>query len=463
MRSDMFDETCGQNAVTAYASASKKSKAIQRTINVVVAGMTIVLNFIFVMARQSHPLGIYALLGFVALLYIFDAIVSYPQIVPRSVSCHAKSSISTHMHMPHVYSEMTYYIGVWLAWWISTQFMYQAGVAFEETRPLYVLYAIFVVFVAAGQRDRWFEPMLSDGTFGGPHLKKSPSTLNNNSIGKLYRLLYKTQRVSVDLCGLFFILSLAFPNAQWTPQQNSWAHVVFRVVVYFAIIFIVDWTIARTPLYESDIIDSVNYSLKMSRCRKASSIRTDDTDVKRLHQEQLSEQICTIVDHYDASYAAERLRVKRIFAQTAWILVVPLYVLSLIPIFVIVCWCANMCRKEPHYSEAQGVAKDFDTKPKHHSSSQSTRSIDTLPQSSNDVIIDLDSTTMATQLHQQPQSTPLVNMFNPDSTAQFIQRQQSASFTQQNQQVEAHQPATIEPEQKNVPQTSFSFEEVKIN
>jgi hypothetical protein len=251
----------------AYEARDRELVAFHETVRLIIVVLTPLVMFLLSLAggRMTFTTSIYILFGYIVFLYLLLAALSF--FTPGVHQCFPEQFGVPHRHSHALgYTSVLHTtVVVWLFWLAATQLFDAADLVHRRS----LLLSALILLVSA-------------------------STLVCTYVVRLRPYLALATHAFV----VVFLMCLAFPSADWMPQNHSWSSIV-RVGIFFAITLALDISTTIDEISEAAIEHSVDSA--------------DDCRSSRL--------FCVTVASAALLVYADALRTRRILAQSAWVLI----------------------------------------------------------------------------------------------------------------------------------------------
>jgi hypothetical protein len=260
--------------VSLHETADRTGILMRNTFRYLVVIFAVIANLIFILCDPDGFTKRYVLLVYLCIVYFLDAMLAFlsrAEFEEVQTDCNAaRRAPLYHNHTTLVSNPTIGIVSVWLLWLAGSIIFYRERVNYEEfdvlSLPLFVTSAVTLV----DWRPRGF--------FVAPFL-----------------------------FGIIFLLMIGFPSHTWLPQTTSDAPTILRVSAYFGISLMFEQRTHRGVTNFQAVLDDV----EKQRSQNSTG-------------EELPESIvfCTTLKLAEEARAFDYNRSMRIFAQSAWILVV---------------------------------------------------------------------------------------------------------------------------------------------
>jgi len=244
----------------------------------------VIANFLFSITTLAHPFAVGVLFVLVVALHAVASTSGSAELARQS----ARAALTAPTYPTTIDNSRTIgngyalYIGAWLAWWIITQLVFDAGTAYDSALVSHIGVAPLVAALAVQHG-----------------LTKTGGALHGYTLAALRALTFVA----------FFI-----PSVAWAPQHGSAATTSVRVVLYFSALALFEYVApAQTRAY-----------LDAAPGGDAACL-VDELDAAELAQVSDERVRCAQALMYAENAAArEQARQVRHVTSAAWVLVLPL-------------------------------------------------------------------------------------------------------------------------------------------
>ena len=256
-----------------------------------VAFVSIIANIVFIANNLDDAISRYTLL--VYLLFMMALVALLEQTVIRDED--VREALASNVYPARVRTPMrvsfTPYIAVWLLWWFVSQLVYApAQLEFEaDDTHAGALFALILLV---------------------------PLVLLALSLEALFDFAPRRRNFIIMALLVATVIALFFPTHEWAPQRSNGVWTAVRVVFYFF------------SILGHEKISPPNVYANIGSDPTPANNEEHDVEAQRLTEKRRA-RVYLILDAYDR-IDTETLRVREFIALSAWVLVVPVYLLLLI-------------------------------------------------------------------------------------------------------------------------------------
>jgi hypothetical protein len=259
---------------TDAGNQDRTSILFRNTFRYLVVIFAVIANLVFILCDPDGFTKRYVLLVYLFLFYSLDAMLAFlsrAEFDEVQTDCNtARRAAQYHNHTTLVSNPTIHIVGVWLLWLAGSIIFYRENINYQDfdvlAFPLFVTSAVTLV----DWRPRGF--------FVAPFI-----------------------------FGVIFLLMVGFPSHSWLPQTTADGATILRVSLYFGLALMFDQRTNRGATNFQAVMDEV----EQQRSQNNSGEELPDSVV-----------FCTTLKKAEESRAYDYNRSMRIFAQSAWVLVV---------------------------------------------------------------------------------------------------------------------------------------------
>lgn len=260
----------------------------------IVVFLTLIVNLIFITYTLLDPVSLYALLVYLAVLFLLVALLEQTLIRDEDV----RDALSTSIYPAQLRTPMRVaflsFVGAWLLRWFVTQLFFDADLLFDNAFVGQLILVPLVLFAL--------------------------------SIDCLFEITPVQRHYVITLLLLVELMTLFFPTRAWAPQEAGHAGTALRDMLYFASIL---WRDYKQP---SNVYANLSAEAAQHldiRPLNQHLFDMENGTIEPTNYERRRARVASIIDAHDR-VSSDGVRSREFVALSAWILVTPLFIAVLL-------------------------------------------------------------------------------------------------------------------------------------